>query len=78
MRLDTKAREQGGVIDCPSWGCWAEKRVYTGQMFPAFVQCSKAPRRGFLTCHWHQDREALAQIHKTRLERRNQRSNPNV
>ena len=71
MRMETKAREQGGIIDDPSWFyCWAEKRVYTGSMFPAFVQCGKHHRPGMLTCRWHQDREAAAQAHKVRIERR--------
>ena len=62
-RLERKAREQAGVAKPQYKGdCWAEKRVYAGQMFPSYVQCSKPARKGFLTCYWHRDRENAAQM----------------
>ena len=37
-RLERKAREQAGVAKPQFRGdCWAEKRVYAGQMFPSYV-----------------------------------------
>jgi hypothetical protein len=48
-------------------GCWAEKRVYIGQMFPTFQNCRKQARLGKLTCRWHDDWEPLAQEERDRL-----------
>jgi hypothetical protein len=63
MRLDAKLRKQSGVARPQFRGqCWAEVRVYTGQMFPSFVQCSKKARPGMRTCYWHRDHEADAQM----------------
>jgi len=56
--------QEGGVHDPgPNYPpqCWAEKRVYTGSLSPVYVNCTKAARRGHLTCHWHADREEEAQ-----------------
>lgn len=65
QRLLTKLRQQGGVTDPDTlWGCWAEKRIYTGSLFPAFANCAKHRRPGYLTCRYHHDRETAAQILK--------------
>jgi hypothetical protein len=39
--------------------CRARKRVYIGQgrMGGTWVQCSKRPRPGKRTCHWHRHLE---------------------
>jgi hypothetical protein len=39
--------------------CRARKRVYLGQrrMGGTWVQCSKRPRPGKMTCHWHRHLE---------------------
>jgi hypothetical protein len=39
--------------------CRARKRVYIGQgvMGGTWLQCSKHPRPGKKTCHWHQHLE---------------------
>lgn len=65
MRLQTKARQQGGVVKpdiIHSGMCWAEVRIYTGSLFPVFVPCMKLARKGCRTCYWHRDREAAAQM----------------
>lgn len=61
MRVSAKLRQQGGVAKNLGLGCWAEKRIYTGSLYPAFANCSKNARPGKLTCRWHDDREEAAQ-----------------
>ena len=49
-------------------GCWVKKRVYLSTLQASYVPCSKDPREGCLTCHWHREHEDEAQRLKLRLE----------
>jgi hypothetical protein len=42
-----------------SAGCWAKVRIYIGQsrLGGTWVPCSKRPRPGKRTCHWHRHLE---------------------
>jgi len=66
-RVTAKIQAHGGVAK-PMFlsDCWAEKRVYVGSLYPAFVNCGKKARPGHLTCTWHKEREAAAQELKLR------------
>jgi hypothetical protein len=64
--LDAKTRAGLGKIVRASLerpaslsGCWAKVRAYIGQgrLGGSWVPCSKRPRPGKRTCHWHRHLE---------------------